>query len=333
MINIGFIGLGGMGRGQVEAFAQMKGCRIHAGADPSEAARGKFAEWHPEAACFADYRPLLNDPQVDAVVIAVPTLLHREVGLAALEAGKAVLMEKPLARTVADARQLIEASNRSGRLLMVAHCRRFDPVWGAWADVVRSGRLGSPLLWRNVMAGRGPGGWYMDDRVGGGPMLDGAVHNYDFANYLWGDPQKVVGSGIKLDKDVTAVDTATAIVHYGNGCQLMVSWSWGTRGGWSFEVIGPEGTIQHGTGSLEPTPEEREQHAFYCFTANESGESELIRTPKRSSMYQDQARHFIECVLGEAQCRAPGEEAIKAVAVAEAVLEAARNHGAVDVRW
>jgi predicted dehydrogenase len=333
MMNIGFIGLGGMGQAQVAAFAKTERCRIYAGADLSEAAGAKLAENHPQAKRFTDYHELLADPQVDAVVIAVPTLLHREVGLAALQAGKPVLMEKPLARTVADARALVEASRRHDKVLMVAHCRRYDPVWGAWASAVTGGRLGSPVLWRHVMAGRGPGGWYMDDRMGGGPLMDGAVHNYDFANYMWGDPQQVVGSGIKLVNQYSAVDTATATVHYGNGCQLMVSWSWGTRGGSLFDVIGARGSIQQGTGPLEPTPEEREQHTFYCFTSNESGESELICAPKRSEMYVNQAGHFMDCAAGEAQCRSNGAESIKAVAVAEAVLEAARSGGAVEVRW
>src|SRR5699024_5800375 len=116
----------------------------------------------------------------------------------------------------AECRRLLEVSKQTGTLLMVAHCRRFDAVWQAWGKYVTQGKLGDSILWRHVMAGVGPGRWFMDDKLGGGPLMDGAIHNYDFANWMWGDPQRVVASGIKLDPNVTAVDTATAIVEYEN---------------------------------------------------------------------------------------------------------------------
>ena len=73
MLNIGFIGLGGMGRARVGAFAQVEGCRLYAGADPSEGARDELSRMRPEMKTFADHRAMLDDDGVDAVLVATPT--------------------------------------------------------------------------------------------------------------------------------------------------------------------------------------------------------------------------------------------------------------------
>lgn len=334
MTNIGFIGLGGMGRLQYTSFATGTDARIYAGADPSEPARSQFAKDHPDAKVYADPKAMLRDPALEAVVIAVPTGLHKAVAVAALRAGLPVLLEKPMARTVTEAKRILDAADKAQALLMIAHCRRFDPVWGAWAEPVRAGRLGRPVLWRHAVAGRGPSGWFVDHRMGGGPLLDGAVHNYDFGQFLWGDPERVVAQSIKLRDDATALDTATATVTYASGDQLMVSWCWGRQGGSLFDVLGPRGTLQVGPGSLTLPPEHDPQlHSAYCLTDCD-GKATLLQGPRDSRvMYQRQAQHFLDCIAGRATCQSPGEQAIKAVAVGEAILRIAPRGGATKVQW
>ena len=334
MIKLGFIGLGGMGRFQLNAFAGIRGCRIVAGSDLVVPARADFTASHPAARVFEDYEKLLADPGVDAVVVAVPTLHHKQVAVDALAHRKPVLVEKPLARTVADGRKMIEAAGKHRTLLMVAHCRRYDPVWGAWAKVVQCGRLGQPVLWRHAMAGLGPANpWFMDARVGGGPLIDGAVHNYDFANMLWGDPQSVVASTLKFNPRVTATDTGSAVVRYQSGNQLLVSWSWASRGAGLFDVIGPKGSIQSGSGSLKLPPGSDNERTLFCHT-DLGGKARLIQVRQGfATMYRNQARHFLDCIRGAVSCRTPATEAIKAVAVAEAILKAGPQGRAGKVAW
>ena len=71
----------------------------------------------------------------------------------------------------------------------------------------------------------------MDDKLGGGPLIDGAVHTYDYANYMFGKPDKVLSSSIKLNRKLTATDTGSAVVRYKSGNQLMISWSWAATSG------------------------------------------------------------------------------------------------------
>ena len=328
MIRVGFIGVGGMGRYQAKSFAQVKGCAVVAGADIADEALAKFSAEHPQAALYSDYRELLAGPNLDAVVIAVPTGLHKKLAEAALRAKIPVLLEKPMARTVAECHSLIETERKTGTLLMIAHCRRYDPHWCAWGRAVKSGRLGAPILWRHVTAGIGPGRWFMDDKLGGGPLFDGAVHNYDFANWLFGDPVSVLASAIKLDPKVTAIDTASAVVRYRPGHQLLVSWSWSAQGCNLHDIIGPKGFIQFGTGGVKVSEAARRKHSYCCFT-DAKGKQSLIRSRPAEQMYIRQARHFLDCIRGEAKCQTPGTESIKAIAVAEAI----QKGGERWVKW
>ena len=331
MINVAFIGLGNMAHMQVASFQPIRSCRLYAGADPSEQARRITAEKFPDMKLFEDHKALLADPAVDAVVVATPTLFHKNTAIDAMRAGKPVMTEKPMARTVADCRKMIEVSKQTKQLLMVAHCRRFDSIWGAWGKVVTDGRIGGPVIWRDVSAGVN-GSWFMDDKIGG-PLIDGAVHNYDFANLIWGDPVSVVASAIKLNKNVTAVDTATAVIDYPRGNKLMMSWSWAMRGSRLFDVLGSIGSITMGTGSLKPPENANPGQSYYCLI-NAEGKERLIK-PKGTSgeMYRKQACHFLACVERKEKCISPGTEAIKAVAVAEAVLKAGPKGQARKVTW
>ena len=332
MINVAFIGLGNMARMQAASFEPIRSCRLYAGADPSEQARDITAEKFPGMKLFADHRAMLADPAVEAVVVATPTLFHKNTAVDAMRAGKPVMTEKPMARTVADCRKMIEVSKQTKQLLMVAHCRRFDAIWGSWGKAVRDGRIGGPVIWRDVSAGIN-GSWFMDDKIGGGPLIDGAVHNYDFANLIWGDPVSVVASAIKLNKDVSAIDTATAVIDYPRGNKLMMSWSWATRGSRLFDVLGSTGSITGGTGSLNSPTDAKPGQTFYCLT-DASGKERLIKaTGTSGDMYRKQARHFLACVAGKEECISPGTEAIKAVAVAEAVLKAAPKGQSRKVTW
>jgi len=332
MINLGFIGVGGMGTFQANCFTQVRGNRIAAAADTSEKALNAFAGKFPGSRTFGNYRDLLKDPAVDAVVIAVPTGFHARVTIDAMKAGKPTLVEKPMARTAAQCHKMLEASKKCKTFLMVAHCRRYDPNWGAMAKAVQQGRLGRPVLWRSVAAGLAPSApWFMDNKLGGGPLLDAAVHNYDFANLVFGDPESVVCSGIKLDESCTAVDTGTAAVRFKSGDQLLACWSWAARGLGMHDVVGPKGFLQFGPGKLKP-PSSNGTYGYHCIT-NRNGDGKLIRFSEAPDMMKSQSRHFLQCVQGKAVCRTPGEEAIKAVAIGEAILNAAPKGQARRVRW
>lgn len=333
MVRVGFIGTGGMGMGQARAFSKVRGCRLQACADPSEESRQAFTREFPEAAVYDDHRKLLQNPDVDVVVVAVPTALHSSISIDALRARKPTLVEKPMARTTAQCRRMIEVARRYRILLMVAHCRRFDPSFCAMVKAIREGKLGRPMIWRSAMAVMGPGGWFMDEKVGGGPFLDGGVHNYDTANQMFGDPQRVTGSVVNFDPSCSAPDTGTVIVRYAHGNQLVLGWSWRGRGSGMDDVIGPKGFFQQGPGPLKPPTSAKGKFGYHCLT-DLTGTSRLIRFKiGEQNMYYEQARHFLSCAQGKARCLSPAREAIKSVAIGEAILRGARDMQAKNVAW
>jgi len=325
MIRIGFIGTGGMGRAQAVAFSKLGDCKIVAAADPSEKSRELFAAAHPHADLYSNYEDLLRDSRVDAVVVATPTSHHPEPTIAALRAGRPVLLEKPLARTVEQCRRLIEVADETKKLLMIAHCRRFDPDWGVFAESFRSGQLGPQVLWRFSRGGKSQGGWYMDDAIGGGPLFDGAIHNIDFANFLFGRAESVMGTAMKFDNTCSAIDTGNFIIRYANGCQLVVSWSWAVHGAWLHDVLGKKATFVFGPNGLD-VPPGMNAHSLLV----PSGDKKLLPF-EHGDMYVNQARHFLDCIAGRAQCISPAEDAMQAVVVAEAVLKACREGSVVQI--
>lgn len=336
MINVGFIGVGGMGMGQARAFSKVSGCKVAAASDVSERSIGNFAKEFAGAKTYSNHKDLLADGSIDVVVISTPTLLHKDVAIDAMKSGRHVLTEKPLARTVADCHKMIDASSKTGKLLMVAHCRRFDTDWGCWGKIFKSGKIGSPAVFRNTSAWNfslySQSAWFLDDKLGGGPLIDGAVHNYDFGNYLFGDPEHVVASSIKLNPKVTAIDSGTGVVRYKSGNQVMVSWSWAVCGSNCIDVLGPKGTITWGPGDLASDKLDTKNYGYYRY-ADPLNQNKKLYSFKRTDMYVTQAKHFLDCVKGKAKCATPATEAIKAVAVAEAILAAGPKGGERKVKW
>ena len=161
------------------------------------------ANWRPEslaklAEAFAiprtttDWRELVGDPGIDAVVVATPNSLHAEQAIAFLEAGQHVLVEKPMAMDVAEADAMVAAAERSERVLMVAHCWRFHPDVIALRDRIAAGELGEVVKTRGygVHAKWGPSGWFVDPALaGGGALADMGVHAIDTARFLLGGPE------------------------------------------------------------------------------------------------------------------------------------------------
>jgi predicted dehydrogenase len=286
-----------------------------AGADPAASARESFHALSPKTEAYEGHKDLLSDRRVDAVVVAAPLAVRKRIILDALRAGRSVLVEPPLAPTVADCREIIDAAERSRRIIMIAHARRFDAEWGAFARTYIGGQLGKTVLWRCIRAARCNGAW----------LSELATHHYDFANWLFGPAINVVGSSIRLNPENPDLDTATAIIHYRNGSQLLLSSTCATAGANSIhDCIGASATFL-----FAPTTQRDE--AFPSHTLLTSAGT---RTPVpfvRTDMNQEQAKHFIDCLAGATRCKSPAIESLRAVAVAEAAVQACRKHTSVSI--
>ena len=145
MIRFGLIGYGAWGRHHAEAIAKAPGARLAAIACRTEATAEAARRDFPDVPVHLDYRELLARSDVDAVDIVLPNDLHAEVGVAALERGKDVLLEKPMARTAEECDALLAAAARSGRVLSIGHELRLSAQWGRIKAMIDAGEIGEPL--------------------------------------------------------------------------------------------------------------------------------------------------------------------------------------------
>jgi predicted dehydrogenase len=218
------------------------------------------ANWRPEslarlaAECeiprtTTDWRELVGDPGIDAVVVATPNSLHAEQTIAFLDAGQHVMVEKPMAMDVAEADAMVAAAERSSAFLMVAHCWRFHPDVLALRDRIAAGELGEVVKTRGygVHAGWGPSGWFVDPALaGGGALADMGVHAIDTARFLLGGPEPVrVCAAIGTRYSDIAVDAdAVLLVSWSNGTNSVVESGW-----WQPHLVGLEAETEvYGTG-------------------------------------------------------------------------------------
>jgi predicted dehydrogenase len=189
-----------------------------------ESARA-FADRHAIPRVTTDWEALAADPDVDAAVVATPNALHAPQTIALLRNGKHVMVEKPMAISVAECDAMIAASRDDGASLMVAHCWRFRDEVRAMRDRIASGELGDVVRTHGygVHAGWGPSGWFTDPALaGGGALVDMGVHAIDTARFLLGDP---TFAGV-----CAAIGTRYAEGRYtvDDDGVLLISWSDGT---------------------------------------------------------------------------------------------------------
>ncbi len=146
-IRLGVAGLGYWGPNLARNFAAIAGCELTWLCDENDAVREKLARAHPSARATAELDDLLDDPELDAVVLATPVPTHADLAVRVLEAGKHCFVEKPLATTVADAERAVDAAARSGRTLMVGHLLEYHPGLRALKELSDSGELGDEIFY------------------------------------------------------------------------------------------------------------------------------------------------------------------------------------------
>ena len=180
------IGVGSMGRNHARVYSELAEAELVAVSDADAKQAGSVAEKFG-ARAYTDYRELLEKEKPDAVSIAVPTILHEEVGIAALEAGAHVLMEKPIAATVGEGQRLIAKAKSTGRQLMVGHIVRFNPAIQALKQKLAAGELGR--IFQVFCRRAGPFPSRIRDV---GVVVDLAPHDVDLMRFLTGaDPVRL----------------------------------------------------------------------------------------------------------------------------------------------
>ncbi len=230
-LRVALLGTGWVMDYHARAVIEHPGAELVAAANWREPSLARLAERHGIPRTTTDWRELAADPLVDAAVIGTPNALHAEQAVACLQAGKHVLVEKPMARGLAEADAMLAAAAGSGARLMVGHCWRFHPDVLALRTRVLAGELGEVVKTRGygVHANWGPSGWFTDpDLAGGGARDDMGVHAIDTTRFVLGDPlpARVCATVATRYRDYAVDDDAILLVSWSNGTNSIMESGW-----------------------------------------------------------------------------------------------------------
>ncbi len=230
-VRFGLIGYGLFGKHQAHAISANDAAHVTAIAAPSEQSQSAARETHPAADVCGDYRLLVERDDIDVVDIVAPNHLHYEIARAALEAGKHVFLEKPMALELRHCDELVELAQANGRVLAVNHELRLSTLWGGVKRLIDDGAIGRPQFAMIELSRfpyrQGAQGWRYDiDRVGNW-ILEEPIHFFDLARWYLadcGEPTSIYARANSRHADHPELrDNFTAIVNYSGGEYALVS--------------------------------------------------------------------------------------------------------------
>jgi len=314
---VGIIGLGAIGRTHIATW-QANGITPVAYADAVPAALEAIIAEHGGRG-FSDGIALIESGSVDIVSICTPPLFHKELVIAAAEAGVAVLCEKPLARSLEDAEAIVEAVDRTGTLLTVGFCHRFEPAIEKLKAMIVTGKLGTIITFRNRFAGLKADAhstWFGDPRLsGGGVMADTSVHSIDLFRHLVGEAVDIQAMTSTRETEhgpaMEVEDTSLLTLKTAGGALGIIEASWRTPPGeWTVTIYGTRGeaTFDYGTNMLQM------KHA--------DGTVEPIDIMP-GDRFEREFAHFIECWRGNAELRVTVRDGLAANRILDAAYRSA----------
>jgi 1,5-anhydro-D-fructose reductase (1,5-anhydro-D-mannitol-forming) len=260
--------------------------------DPAKAAAHQTVSWRR-------LEEALADPAVDAVYVGTPVFLHAPQTIQALRAVKHVLCEKPMAMNEAEAATMVREAEQSGKKFGVAYYRRFYPKVQRARELLAGGVIGKPVfaeltnhMWFDRTGSRG---WLFDPlKSGGGPLFDIASHRIDVLNFLFGQPQEVVGQLSNVVHHYAVEDNATVMIEYPGGVRGVVDVRWHSK------VGRDECRIRGSDGEMELSPLNGPDLIY-------PGGRESL--PSHANVHLPLIENFVDAVEGKADLLASGSAA------------------------
>lgn len=326
-LRVGIVGTGGVSRFHHDGYRHA-GARLLAIADANPAAlEARRLEWDVPRA-YASYEALLADPEIEAVSVCLPNALHHPATIAAANAGKHVLCEKPIALSLELAQQMIDAARDNGIVLQVGHHLRTNPYVEKARAILESGELGRLTFarfrqahdWGGAASIRASFG--SRAQAGGGTLLDNGCHLMDLARYLGGNVRSVHARTATLGFDVEVEDTSVCTLEFTSGALGTVEASW-TATGWEegFWLYGTRGALEYTNRTGAPTL----RHAHRA-----SPNTDWARPDEATYRFGGLDAHhrgvqaFLAAVRGERAVVCTGEDGREAVRLVLAAYESAR---------
>lgn len=336
-INVGIIGTGAIAVDQhMPALAKQPDINILAVCDVNEEGAKRAAERFDVKNVFSDYKKMLEMDDIDAVHICTPNFLHAQPTVDALNAGKHVMVEKPLARNATEGKEMVEAAKKTGKKLMVAQCLRFGSGSQCLKRFIDAGDLGE-IYYARVWALRRRGipnwGVFTDkEKQGGGPLIDIGVHVLDLTLFLMGHPKPISVSGQAFTKigntpghvgfwgpwdhkKYNVEDCAVGFVRLDNGASLVIESSFAANiaeDKFSSSLLGTKGGAE--TNPLRIFGEERG--------------TLLDITPvglPDDNMYELEIRGFYDAIQNDTEPPVTGEQALNVMKILDGLYRSSEE--------
>ncbi|WP_413375022.1 Gfo/Idh/MocA family protein [Alkalihalobacillus sp. 1P02AB] len=350
MLKVGVIGVGSISHSHLKPYLENERVELVALCDINEKRLAEKGMLYHVSRLYSDYRELLQSKELDAVSICTWNNSHAEIAIAALEAGKHVLVEKPLSMTVDEAFAIQQAAEKAKKVLQVGFVRRHADNAKLLKTFIESGELGEIYYAKASCLRRlgNPGGWFSDlSKSGGGPLIDLGVHMIDICWYLMGKPNPVSVSGntyFKLgnrshiehlsyykaadyDPALNDVEDLTnAFIRFENGASLFVDVSFTLHS--QKDEINVQFFGDKGGAEIEPE----------LSLVSEKNNTILNITPQMDQLgfdftkaFTNEINHFVDCCIDGKETIAPLADGIQVMKMLNAVYESAKTGKEVEL--
>ena len=350
-IKIGIVGVGNIAETHLAAYLKNPDVEIYSFCDINEENLKEKAEKYGITRTYTNVEDMVKDPELDAVSVTTWNNGHASCTIAALNAGKHVLCEKPMALNAKLAEEMKEAAEKNGKLLQIGFVRRYGNDCEIVKDFVEKDYFGDIYFAKAQYTRRNgaPGGWFCDKaRSGGGSLIDLGVHVIDFIRYVTGNPKPVsvygitehrLGDmeGVKVSGKYRAVDAATsktfdvddfasAFIKFDNGMTLHVETSFSLHtkaGSGKMELFGTKGGAV-----MNPDLElYRIENGFMTNT--------VLDYPTAfdfNGIFEREINHFVDCIQNGTKCIAPADDGIALMKILDAIYESAATGKEVTIK-
>lgn len=349
-ISIGMIGAGNIANTHLKEMEKNENIEVYAITDAVLTGAERLASEYGIPQIYRDSEQLLADDRIDAVVIAVPNKYHAPLAIAAMKHGKHVLLEKPMAIDVQDAKEIVRVQRETGTVVMIPHQMRWESLSLQVKELVEQGILGriynAKTGWYRRKGIPGWGTWFTQkEESGGGPLIDIGVHVLDLALHLMGNPkpvsvygsayaefgprQKGIGTWGKPNFDgiFNVEDIATALIKMEDGSTLSLEVSWAvhmdTSSSLFIDLMGEEAGISI-----------RGKKGMLLFEeADRAIGQEMILPVEDAGARVRLHRHFIECIREGKEPLTSVKTGLTNMMVLDAIYESSRTGGEVKIEW
>lgn len=327
MINLGIIGFGGIAKSTVHMGQILKNPDFNVKAAADVVPNYEKANEFGIKDFYTDYKEMLKDPEIDAVLIATPHHLHEEQAVAAFNAGKHVLIEKPIARNLKEARNVMEAAKKSGKIGMIGFCQRFYNQHVDIKKQIEEGKIGNVLSarihhYQNFRPAQTS--WWLDaEKVGGGAVIGSGIHRLDLLRWLLGEVKRVYAAGVVYEPRTRKGDTCVhAVLEFESGAVANFSINWA-----SYRFPDPEGlTISGEKGMI--LGQDLPWIPYQMGLADiENGKMIEQESPVCQTMYE----HFAECIKNNKTPHPSLEEGYKSLQLVRAIYKSMETKNSVLV--